>query len=65
MFINEASALEAATSSWNRAPKASDSTVELVTNRGTIRIRLLQEEAPIHVASFLAYVREGFYDGLI
>ena|GEM_PF-268201 len=32
---------------------------------GTIFIRLFEEEAPGTVANFLAYVADGFYDGLI
>ncbi len=39
--------------------------VELETLHGTMRIQLLPEEAPIHVAAFLARVDTGFYDGLI
>jgi len=39
--------------------------VDLETAHGTMRIELLPEEAPIHVASFLERVDAGFYDGLI
>lgn len=38
--------------------------VELETTAGTIRIRLLPETAPGHVANFVKLVRERFYDGL-
>ena len=39
--------------------------VDLVTKHGTMRIELLSEEAPVHVAAFLERVDAGFYDGLI
>ncbi|HXV61888.1 MAG TPA: peptidylprolyl isomerase [Vicinamibacteria bacterium] len=35
------------------------------TSLGTIRIELYPEEAPKTVENFLAYTREGFYDGTI
>lgn len=39
--------------------------VELITNKGTIIIELFKDEAPVSVANFLSYVRDGYYDGLI
>ncbi len=36
----------------------------LETSKGLIRIRLMPEVAPYHVASFLFLARLGFYDGL-
>ncbi len=38
--------------------------VVLETSKGDIRIELFAEAAPITVENFLAYVDEGFYDGL-
>ncbi|MCC5872380.1 MAG: peptidylprolyl isomerase [Gammaproteobacteria bacterium] len=38
--------------------------VEFVTNRGTIRLRLFPEHAPVTVANFANLVKRGFYDGL-
>lgn len=35
------------------------------TTRGLIKIELFLEKAPLTVDNFLAYVKEGFYDGLI
>ncbi len=35
------------------------------TSLGNIKIELYPEKAPITVENFLAYVKEGFYDGLI
>jgi len=39
--------------------------VELKTNRGRIMLELDEEKAPVTVANFLRYVKEGFYDGTI
>jgi cyclophilin family peptidyl-prolyl cis-trans isomerase len=36
----------------------------LRTNKGTIRLRLLKEDAPFTVLSFVKLVRKKFYDGL-
>lgn len=39
--------------------------VKLETNIGDILLELDQEKAPITVANFLTYVKEGFYDGTL
>lgn len=39
--------------------------VVMETSHGTIQIELFEEQAPISVANFLAYVDEGFFDGTI
>ncbi len=39
--------------------------VEVETNRGTFTVRLAPSAAPVHVARFLARVREGGYDGTV
>jgi len=39
--------------------------VVLETTKGNIEIELYQHEAPISTENFLAYVNEGYYDGLI
>ncbi len=39
--------------------------VELVTSMGNIVIELYQEQAPVSVANFLKYVKDGFYEGTI
>lgn len=39
--------------------------VEMKTSEGTIVIELYPDKAPVSVANFLQYAREGFYDGLI
>lgn len=37
----------------------------MVTNKGTIRIRMFTDTAPMHVTSFAYLTRLGFYDGLL
>jgi cyclophilin family peptidyl-prolyl cis-trans isomerase len=39
--------------------------VTISTSMGDIRVELDVEKAPITTKNFLAYVKEGFYDGLI
>lgn len=34
------------------------------TNKGTIRVQLAGNDAPIHVGNFVELVQKGFYDGL-
>ena len=38
--------------------------VVMETSKGTVRIELFPEDAPVTVENFLAYVDSGFYDGL-
>jgi len=38
--------------------------VILETSLGFIKLELFADKAPVTVANFLTYVREGFYDGL-
>ena len=42
----------------------SDPVVVIETDKGTLRLRCLAEQAPIHVASFVKLVEHGRYDGL-
>ncbi|NND44988.1 MAG: peptidyl-prolyl cis-trans isomerase [Xanthomonadales bacterium] len=37
----------------------------LHTSKGDIRIELFEDKAPISVANFLQYARDGFYDGTV
>lgn len=39
--------------------------VVMETTMGTIKIELFPKQAPVTVANFLQYVRDGFYNGLI
>jgi peptidyl-prolyl cis-trans isomerase B (cyclophilin B) len=39
-------------------------TAEIVTDRGTIRIALLPEQAPNHVRNFIVLARLGYFEGL-
>jgi len=45
--------------------KTSYPRVKLETTLGEITLELWPDKAPVTVANFLTYVREGFYDGLI
>lgn len=40
-------------------------TVDLITNKGTIRLELDDAKAPATVENFLSYVRKGHYDGTV
>ncbi len=42
----------------------SDLTAIMETDKGTIRLRLFPEQAPVTVASFVNLARRGYYDGL-
>ena len=39
--------------------------VQLTTSAGTLRIELDDAKAPVTVANFLGYVKDGFYDGTV
>lgn len=39
--------------------------VVMETSKGTVKIELFKDKAPISVRNFLSYVKEGYYDGLI
>jgi peptidyl-prolyl cis-trans isomerase B (cyclophilin B) len=39
--------------------------ISIKTNHGTIKAKLLEEEAPKTVANFKSYIEAGFYDGTI
>ena len=38
--------------------------VTMVTNKGTVKLRLFPDVAPQHVNSFVFLINEGFYNGL-
>jgi len=48
------------------APKHPESApiVTMVTDRGTILIKLFPKEAPLSTANFIMLVKKGYYDGL-
>ena len=39
--------------------------VMLETSKGSVKIELFRDKAPITVKNFLGYVRDGYYDGLV
>ncbi len=45
--------------------KGSNPVVRLETSKGVIDIELDKDKAPVTTENFLAYVKEGFYDGLV
>jgi len=47
------------------ARKGGKSVVILETSLGVIKVELYPDKAPVSVQNFLAYVKEGHYDGLI
>src|SRR4030065_1876980 len=47
------------------APKGGTPVVLLETSKGNIKVELYPEKAAVSVKNFLAYVKEGHYDGLI
>ncbi|MGZ8448491.1 MAG: peptidylprolyl isomerase [Candidatus Deferrimicrobiaceae bacterium] len=47
------------------APKGGNPVVLLETSKGKIKVELYPEKAPVSAKNFLAYVKEGHYDGLI
>ncbi|AUN94747.1 peptidylprolyl isomerase [Pseudazoarcus pumilus] len=47
------------------AAAAANPVVDLETNRGTIRLELDAEKAPVTVENFVQYVRDGHYDGTV
>ena len=47
------------------APKGGNPVVLLETSKGNIKVELYPEKAAVSVKNFLAYVKEGHYDGLI
>lgn len=42
-----------------------DTTVKMQTNKGAITLELYEDKAPATVENFVAYAREGFYDGTV
>lgn len=47
------------------AADSANPVVVMETNKGTIKIELWADKAPISAANFLSYVDSNFYDGLI
>ena len=47
------------------AAESANPVVVMETNKGTVKIELWADKAPISVANFLSYVESNYYDGLI
>jgi peptidyl-prolyl cis-trans isomerase A (cyclophilin A) len=47
------------------AAESSNPIIVMETNKGTVKIELWEDKAPITVANFLRYVDSNFYDGLV
>ena len=47
------------------APKGGRPVVQFETSMGVIKVELYPDKAPITVKNFLAYVRDGHYDGTV
>lgn len=45
--------------------KSGDVIVEMVTNMGTVQIKMFPEVAPKTVANFVAHAKSGYYEGII
>src|SRR5260221_9194584 len=45
--------------------RAANPVVVMETSKGTIKIELFEEQAPVTVKNFLSYVDDKFYDGTI
>lgn len=50
-------------SSQFKRPEIGEEIAVITTNKGVIKARLLEENAPIYVENFKKWVREGAYDG--
>lgn len=58
-------ALTFSLSSLSFAAESANPIVVMETNKGTVKIQLWEDKAPITVANFLRYVDSNFYDGLV
>jgi cyclophilin family peptidyl-prolyl cis-trans isomerase len=64
LFLFSSSIIIFAVDTFLRKPEAKEIAV-LETSMGVIEIELDRDEAPVTVDNFVAYVEEGFYDGLV
>jgi len=59
------SKLQAPTEADANAIKGQDKTIVMETTKGTIKIKLFTDKAPLTCANFVNLAEAGFYDGLI
>lgn len=52
-------------SAFATAAESTNPVVVMETNKGTVKIELFADKAPITVANFLRYTDENFYNGLV
>ncbi len=64
LLLFSSSIIIMAVNTFFREPEAKEIAV-LETSMGVIEIELDRENAPVTVSNFVAYVEEGFYDGLV
>jgi cyclophilin family peptidyl-prolyl cis-trans isomerase len=64
LFLFSSSIIIFAVDTFLRKPEAKEIAV-LETSMGVIEIELDRDKAPVTVDNFVAYVEEGFYDGLV
>ncbi len=46
-------------------PKAGDRVAEFVTNYGSFKVRLFEDQAPVTVANFVSLAEQDYFDGMI
>lgn len=49
----------------NQTPKDGKTMVLMETSMGNVKLELYPEKAPVTVENFLAYVKDGFFDGTV
>jgi len=53
------------TLAWSSAAAGGNPVVTMKTSKGELKIELYADKAPVSVANFLAYVKDGHYNGTV